>query len=67
MGQLYSYLEQQRMRTEHEAELARLRAAADERIAALETRIAAMRASRFWKMRDRWFAVKRRLGLTDEA
>ena len=28
--------------------------------------IAAMRASRFWKMRDRWFALKRLLGLTDE-
>lgn len=67
MGQLYSYLEQQRMRTEHEAEVARLRAEAGGQIAALETRIAAMRASRFWKMRDRWFAVKRRLGLTDEA
>jgi SAM-dependent methyltransferase len=67
MGLLYSHLDQQRMRTEHEAELARLQAAAEGRIAALETRIAAMRASRFWKMRDRWFAVKRRLGLTDEA
>lgn len=66
LGLLCSYLDQQRMRTEHEAELARLRADAEERIDVLETRIAAMRASRFWKMRNRWFALKRRLGLTDE-
>jgi SAM-dependent methyltransferase len=32
----------------------------------LEARIAAMKASRFWKARDRWFAVKRAAGLTDE-
>ncbi|HYG63137.1 MAG TPA: class I SAM-dependent methyltransferase [Thermoanaerobaculia bacterium] len=32
----------------------------------LDARIAAMRASRFWKMRDAWFRVKRSLGLTDE-
>ncbi|MES1240590.1 MAG: class I SAM-dependent methyltransferase [Acidobacteriota bacterium] len=32
----------------------------------LEVRIAAMKASRFWKLRDRWFALKRRLGLTTE-
>jgi SAM-dependent methyltransferase len=32
----------------------------------LEARIAAMRASRFWKLRDRWFALKRRLRLTTE-
>ena len=32
----------------------------------LETRIAAMRASRFWKAREKWFAVKRAAGLTDE-
>ncbi|MEA2564352.1 MAG: hypothetical protein QOH06_5856 [Acidobacteriota bacterium] len=74
MGLLY-------MRIEHEAEMARLcadpearierevarlRANAEERIGVLETRIAAMRASRFWKMRDGWFALKRRLGLTNE-
>ncbi|HEY0552929.1 MAG TPA: class I SAM-dependent methyltransferase [Thermoanaerobaculia bacterium] len=66
MGLLYSDLDKQRMRTEHEAELARFRGDAEARIDALETRIAAMRASRFWKMRNRWFALKRRLGLTDE-
>lgn len=32
----------------------------------LEQQIAAMRASRFWKARDQWFALKRRVGLTDE-
>ena len=32
----------------------------------LEQQIAAMRASRFWKARDQWFALKRRFGLTDE-
>jgi SAM-dependent methyltransferase len=32
----------------------------------LEDRIAAMRASRFWKLRNRWFAWKRRLRLTTE-
>jgi SAM-dependent methyltransferase len=67
MGMLYSFLDQQRMRTEHEAEVTRLRTETGARIAALETRVAAMEASRFWKMRNRWFALKRRLGLTDEA
>jgi SAM-dependent methyltransferase len=33
----------------------------------LKYRIAGMRASRFWKLRDRWFALKRWLGMTDEA
>ena len=36
-------------------------------IAALEARVAAMEASRFWKMRNAWFRVKRFLGLTTEA
>ncbi len=44
----------------------RERAAARQDIEALHARIAAMRASRFWKLRDRWFALKRALGLTDE-
>jgi SAM-dependent methyltransferase len=35
-------------------------------IAALETRIAAMEASRFWKLRNAWFRLKRLLGLTQE-
>ncbi|HEY0510759.1 MAG TPA: class I SAM-dependent methyltransferase [Thermoanaerobaculia bacterium] len=34
--------------------------------AALRDRIAAMEASRFWKLRNAWFRVKRRLGLTRE-
>ncbi len=40
------------------------RAAAE--IAGLRARLAAMQASRFWKLRNRWFAVKRFLGLTKE-
>jgi SAM-dependent methyltransferase len=32
----------------------------------LQARIAAMEASRFWKMRNAWFGVKRGLGLTRE-
>lgn len=80
MGLFRNQLDQQRMRTEHEAEMAALRADAEERIAVLaqslaraearneglEARIAAMQASRFWKIRNRWFAFKRLLGLTDE-
>src|SRR5436305_2707952 len=33
---------------------------------ALRVRIQAMEASRFWKIRNAWFAVKRWLGLTEE-
>lgn len=33
---------------------------------ALRVRVQAMEASRFWKMRNAWFAVKRGLGLTEE-
>jgi hypothetical protein len=36
-------------------------------IAELRARIAAMEASRFWKLRNAWFRVKRGLGLTREA
>jgi hypothetical protein len=32
----------------------------------LEQRIAAMKQSRFWKARDRWFAMKRKFGVTTE-
>ncbi len=32
----------------------------------LEQVIVAIEQSRFWKLRERWLAVKRRLGLTDE-
>jgi hypothetical protein len=45
---------------------ARAAAAAAHEVAAREARIAAMEASRFWKMRNAWFGVKRRLGLTEE-
>jgi SAM-dependent methyltransferase len=34
--------------------------------ATLEQQIAAMKQSRFWKARDRWFAVKRGMGWTEE-
>lgn len=33
---------------------------------ALAARVAAMEASRFWKLRNRWFRLKRRLGLAAE-
>ncbi len=36
------------------------------RTAELEARLAAMEASAFWRLRNRWFALKRRLGLTDQ-
>jgi hypothetical protein len=32
----------------------------------LESRIQAMQASRFWKMRNEWFRIKRAMHLTDE-
>ncbi len=35
-------------------------------LAVLRARMAAMQASRFWKLRDRWFALKRLLRLTDQ-
>jgi SAM-dependent methyltransferase len=35
-------------------------------IRGLEARLAALQASRFWKLRNAWFRVKRRLGLTRE-
>ena len=66
MGILYGHLDRQRMQAEHEAEVTRLREETGARIAALEARVAGMEASRFWKLRNRWFALKRRLGLTDE-
>jgi SAM-dependent methyltransferase len=45
-------------------QLAEHRAAAQRSIDELEARIAAMEQSRFWKARNLWFAVKRRLGWT---
>jgi SAM-dependent methyltransferase len=52
-----------------EAELKRAReelAVAKAENAGLAALLAAMETSRFWKLRDRWFAVKRFLRLTDE-
>ena len=49
------------------AEQVRERQAAAAEIAALSARVAAMEASRFWKLRNAWFAVKRALRLTEEA
>ncbi|MFL6203109.1 MAG: class I SAM-dependent methyltransferase [Thermoanaerobaculia bacterium] len=46
--------------------LSELQARADADIGALRARIAAMEASRFWKMRNAWFRLKRGLGLTRE-
>lgn len=47
-------------------ELAAVRRETGAELARLRARIAAMEASRFWKLRNRWFAVKRALRLTDE-
>jgi SAM-dependent methyltransferase len=49
------------------AELAAHRAAAAAEIAGLRGRLAAMESSRFWKLRNSWFAVKRALRLTEES
>ena len=48
-------------------QIADIEARAAVAIEALETRIAAMEASRFWKLRNAWFRVKRLFGLTTEA
>jgi SAM-dependent methyltransferase len=49
-----------------ETGLAHAEARAAREIAELRERIKAMEASRFWKMRNAWFGLKRRLGITDE-
>jgi hypothetical protein len=54
-------------RERFERQLAEERTALRNEIQQLEARIAAMKASRFWKLRDRWFALKRFLRLTTEA
>ncbi len=54
---------------DHAAELAAEKARTEGlrgEIHGLEARIAAMRASRFWKLRNAWFRFKRGLGLTRE-
>ena len=50
-----------------EAILAEERARAALEAAALRARIAAMEASRFWKMRNAWFRFKKRIGLIEDA
>lgn len=47
------------------AELRHVRARAELEIEGLERRIAAMEASRFWRLRNVWFRLKRRLGRVD--
>lgn len=46
--------------------LAQVQAQADAEIGGLRARIAAMESSRFWKMRNAWFRLKRSVGLTRE-
>ncbi|MEA2564359.1 MAG: hypothetical protein QOH06_5863 [Acidobacteriota bacterium] len=46
--------------------LAEVQARADAEIGGLRARIAAMESSRFWKMRNAWFRLKRGAGLTKE-
>jgi SAM-dependent methyltransferase len=48
-----------------QAQLAAARAGLE--LEGLRARIAAMEASRFWKLRNRWFQLKRALGWTSEA
>lgn len=50
-----------------QARLAETEARAAAEIAGLQTRIAAMEASRFWKMRNAWFRLKGTLGIGPEA
>lgn len=66
LGVIYCHKDQARERAHHAAELDRLRKEAEAEATALRNRIAAMEASRFWKLRNLWFALKRRLGLTRE-
>ena len=49
-----------------EREQAAIHGDLERRIGERDARIAAMRASAFWRLRDRWFALKRVLRLTDE-
>ncbi|HWM91780.1 MAG TPA: class I SAM-dependent methyltransferase [Thermoanaerobaculia bacterium] len=51
---------------ETEDRLRETQAWANAEINGLQARIAAMKGSRFWKMRDAWFRLKRTLGLTRE-
>ena len=47
-------------------ELVSYRGQVEAELAGLRARLGAMEASRFWKLRNAWFAVKRALRLTDE-
>ena len=48
------------------AELEERNALLDHQRHTLEQQIAAMRQSRFWRARERWFALKRAVGMTEE-
>jgi hypothetical protein len=45
--------------------LAEIQARAESEIGGLRARIAAMESSRFWKMRNAWFRIKRSVGLKE--
>jgi SAM-dependent methyltransferase len=53
-----------RIRKHHGEAVAQRKAETDYEISVLKARIAAMENSRFWKIRNGWFGIKRRLGLT---
>jgi SAM-dependent methyltransferase len=61
-GEAVAAIHERFRREEAEHEARHLSVRAEE----LEARIAAMRRSRFWRLRDAWFALKRALGLTRE-
>jgi SAM-dependent methyltransferase len=67
-GEALERLETERQRTvdEYEGRLEALRRQTGLDLGRLEARIAAMEASFFWKLRNRWFALKRFLRLTDQ-
>ena len=55
--------EKHSLECDHDAE----REEARRELSALRSRVAAMEASRFWKLRDAWFRIKRALRWTDES
>jgi len=55
-----------RTRREHQEALVQKQAEFDYEISVYEARIAAMENSRFWKLRNGWFRIKRKLGLTQD-
>ena len=62
LGARHQESEQARIAAEREAE----RSLAERTERELRARIEAMQASRFWKLRNAWFGIKRGLGLTQE-